>query len=162
MKSIYNIAKEYIDIIDELENNNGEITPEIETALAINETELQQKSVAYVSVIKSLDAEVEIIDNELKRLQALKKARNTITSNLKERLSNAMQQYGIDEIKTELVKINFRKSKSVNIFDESQLPMDCKIVQVIPISKTELKKRIDSGEDIPGVEILDNLNLQIK
>lgn len=162
MKSIFEISKEYITIIDELEINGGEVTEGIETALAINEGELKQKGVAYVAVIKSLDSEVEIIESEIKRLTALKKARNSIISNLKDRLSNAMQQYGIDEIKTELVKINFRKSKSVNIYDESILPDNCKIVTVSTISKTELKKRIDAGEKIAGVEIVENLNLQIK
>jgi hypothetical protein len=42
------------------------------------------------------------------------------------------------------------------------LPADCKIVQVVPVSKTELKRRIDAGENIAGVEIIENKNLQIK
>jgi len=73
-----------------------------------------------------------------------------------------MKMLEIDEIRTDLNKINFRKSKSVQIEDIEMLPNDCVIIEKKPISKTELKKRIENGEVINGVSIIENLNLQIK
>lgn len=162
MKPIFEIKNDYLRLIDEIEENGGEITPEIETGLAITKNELQVKTTAYVSVIKSIEASVKTIDDELKRLSDLKRSRVNMVDSLKERLKNAMQAFEIDEIKTDLFKVNFRKSESVNIYDVDSLPVDCKIVKVEPISKTELKKRIKSGEIIPGVNIVENQNLQIK
>ena len=162
MKSIYEISKEYLTILSTLDENGGEFTEDIETTLAITESEIKQKSIAYVSVIKTYEDQSEVIANEIKRLTALKKQSDSIVLNLKDRLKNALILFEIDEIKTELHKINFRKSVSVNVYNESQLPANCKIVQIVPISKTELGNRLKAGEIIAGVELVENKNLQIR
>jgi hypothetical protein len=43
MKSLYNITTEAIELASALEE--GEFTPEMETALAINQNELQEKAI---------------------------------------------------------------------------------------------------------------------
>lgn len=163
MKPIFEISNDFLQLLDQVENNDGEITPEIESALAINDGEVKQKSVAYVAVIKTIEADVKIIDEEIKRLQALKKSRGGIVSNLKNRLDYALKLFCIDEIKTELVKINFRKSKIVVIEDIDLLPDSCKNIKVtvIPDKKT-IKQLIEDGKNIKGAYIQVNSNLQIK
>jgi hypothetical protein len=51
-KSLFNISKEAIELASLLEE--GEYTPEIEQALAINQNELQEKAINYGYVVKSL------------------------------------------------------------------------------------------------------------
>ena len=162
MKSLFEIGNEYLEIYRLLEDNGGEITPEIETALAINKSNLQEKSQNYISLIKEIEGRSRTVEIEIKRLQALKKRNDTFVLKLKENIANAMRMLEIDEIRTDLNKINFRKSKSVQIEDVEMLPNDCVIIEKKPISKTELKKRIENGEVINGVSIIENLNLQIK
>lgn len=163
MKPIFEISKDYLNIIDQIETNEGEITPEIETALAINEGEIKQKSIAYVAVIKSLESDVNTIDDEIKRLTALKKSRSNIVLNLKDRLSYALELFSIEEIKTELLKINFRKSKSVVVDDIDLLPETCKLTKVsVTPDKKMIKELIESGAKIEGAYISENRNLQIK
>jgi hypothetical protein len=162
MKSLFEIGNEYLEIYHLLEDNGGEITPEIETALAINKSNLQEKSQNYISLIKEIEGRSRTVEIEIKRLQALKKRNDTFVLKLKENIANAMRMLEIDEIRTDLNKINFRKSKSVQIEDIEMLPNDCVIIEKKPISKTELKKRIENGEVINGVSIIENLNLQIK
>ena len=162
MKSLFEIGNEYLEIYRLLEDNGGEITPEIETALAINKSNLQEKSQNYISLIKEIEGRSRTVEIEIKRLQALKKRNDTFVLKLKENIANAMRMLEIDEIRTDLNKINFRKSKSVQIEDIEMLPNDCVIIEKKPISKTELKKRIENGEVINGVSIIENLNLQIK
>lgn len=162
MKSLFEIGNEYLEIYHLLEDNGGEITPEIETALAINKSNLQEKSQNYISLIKEIEGRSRTVEVEIKRLQALKKRNDTFVLKLKENIANAMRMLEIDEIRTDLNKINFRKSKSVQIEDIEMLPNDCVIIEKKPISKTELKKRIENGEVINGVSIIENLNLQIK
>jgi len=162
MKTLFEIGNEYLEIYHLLEDNGGEITPEIETALAINKSNLQEKSQNYISLIKEIEGRSRTVEIEIKRLQALKKRNDTFVLKLKENIANAMRMLEIDEIRTDLNKINFRKSKSVQIEDVEMLPNDCVIIEKKPISKTELKKRIENGEVINGVSIIENLNLQIK
>lgn len=162
MKTLFEIGNEYLEIYRLLEDNGGEITPEIETALAINKSNLQEKSQNYISLIKEIEGRSQTVEIEIKRLRALKKHNDTFVLKLKENIANAMKMLEIDEIRTDLNKINFRKSKSVQIEDVEMLPNDCVIIEKKPISKTELKKRIENGEVINGVSIIENLNLQIK
>ena len=162
MKSLFEIGNEYLEIYHLLEENGGEITPEIQTSLHINKENLHIKTQNYISLIKEIDGRTNTIDAEIKRLQALKKHNVSFVDRLKENISTAMKTLEIEEIRTDLNKISFRKSKSVQIEDVELLPNDCVIIEKKPISKTELKKRIENGEIISGAIIVENKNLQIK
>ena len=161
MMSIYNITDDFSQIMAEIESNGGEISPEIDEKLQINQFNLIEKTTNYVHVIKTLDSECDIIDIEIKRLQELKKQRSNFTQSLKDRLKNAMQAMELTEIKTALNKINFRKSESVEIIDESILPSDVLIYEP-KIDKKKIKEIIKNGGVVLGAEIVVNQNLQIK
>lgn len=150
-----------MDIANQLED--GELTEELETALAINEKELQVKAVAYAYVIKDASDNIVAIDNEIKRLQALKKREQNKADRLKESISNAMNLYGITEIKTETLKLNFRRSEGV-VGSNEWLTDD--LVTIIPEQRkpnlTAIKAAIKAGVEIEGYEIEERYNLQIK
>jgi hypothetical protein len=161
--SIYQIEQSYNQLAEELIDNGGELTPELSEALAITEEQLQNKSVAYSFVIKQIDSEVDIIDAEIKRLQAMKKTRENASERLKANIKHAMELFNIDEIKTPLVKINFRKSEAVEVDDVNQLPAPYKVVKVTEqADKVAIKEAIKNGADIIGCRIVANRNLQIK
>jgi hypothetical protein len=161
--TIYQIEQSYNQLAEELIENGGELTPELETALAITEEQLQNKSVAYSFVIKQMDADVDIIDAEIKRLQGLKKQREKASEYLKERIKHAMDTFQIDEIKTPLVKINFRKSESVEVDDVNQLPSLYKVVKVTEqADKAAIKAALKDGVEVTGCRIETHRNLQIK
>lgn len=161
--TLYQIEQNYLQIAEQLIDNGGEISPEIEQSLAITEEQLQNKSVAYSFVIKEMDGEVEIIENEIKRLQAMKKARENASQRLKDNIKHAMDLFNIDEIKTPLVKINFRKSKAVEVDDVNKLSALYKVVKVTEqADKAAIKSALESGLEIPGCRIIENRNLQIK
>jgi len=162
-KSLYGIQSEYMMLINDIIDAEGEITPEQEQSLIINQSELITKSESYIAVINKLKSECDYIDAEIKRLQALKKARKNAENRLKQSLKNAMELYEIDEIKTNLNKINFRKSESVVIeCDIADLPDSMKIYKAEAISKTEIKKMLKAGVEVDGVYLKINKNLQIK
>ena len=48
MQSLYKIETEYLELINQIELAEGEITEEISEQLEINESQLQGKSVAYL------------------------------------------------------------------------------------------------------------------
>ena len=161
--TLYQIEQNYLQIAEQLIDNGGEISPEIEQSLAITEEQLQNKSVAYSFVIKEMDGEVEIIDNEIKRLQAMKKARENASQRLKDNIKNAMDLFNIDEIKTPVVKINFRKSETVEVEDVNALHSDYKTVKIVETAdKAAIKAALKMGANITGCRIETHRNLQIK
>jgi hypothetical protein len=160
-KSLYNIEKEYLEIANQLED--GELSPELETALAINERELQGKAIAYAYVIKDSEDTVSVIDAEIKRLQGLKKTEQNKVTRLKETISNAMEFYGITEIKTETLKLNFRRSEGV-VGSNDYLTDD--LVTIVPEQRkpnlVAIKAAIKEGIEIEGYSIEERYSLQIK
>ena len=160
-KSLYNIEKEYLEIANQLED--GELSPELETALAINEKELQGKAIAYAYVIKDSEDTVSVIDAEIKRLQGLKKTEQNKVTRLKETISNAMDLYEITEIKTETLKLNFRRSEGV-VGSNDYLTDD--LVTIIPEQRkpnlVAIKAAIKEGIEIEGYSIEERYSLQIK
>jgi hypothetical protein len=161
--TIYQIEQSYNQLAEQLIDNDGELTPELSEQLAITEEQLQNKSVAYSFVIKQMDADIDIIDAEIKRLQAAKKQREKATEYLKDRIKHAMDLFEIEEIKTPLVKINFRKSETVEVDDVNALPYAYKTVKVVETAdKVAIKEAIKNGADIIGCSIATHRNLQIK
>jgi hypothetical protein len=160
-KSLYNISQEYFEIADQL--IDGEATPELEMALVITQGELETKGACYGIIVKEMEADCDVIDAEIKRLTALKKARTNAIDRLKSNLSEAMQLFGILEIKTPLLKINFRKSEAVEITDaESLPPAYLRTKTVTEPDKTAIKDAIKAGAEIPGAQLVEHQNIQIK
>jgi hypothetical protein len=162
MSNIYQIQQDYLAITNELIENGGELSPELETALVINKSELQQKAVAYIYVTKSLEADVTTIDEEIKRLQALKASRVKTIDKLKETVKQAMEMYEIEEIKTATLKINFRKSESIEADAEQLLDYYCIFKTTITPDKAKIKEAIKNGEAVIGASLKINRNIQIK
>jgi len=159
-KSLYEITSDYSQLMNEIEMNEGEITPELNEALTITEKELQTKSIAYLSVIKQSEAFVTQLDEEIKRLQALKKRNNNLVDNLKNRLLDAVKLFGVFEVG--FTKFGTRKSTSVQVDDVNSLPQQYKTVKVTESAdKTEIGKALKSGVDVLGCSLIDNLNLKI-
>ena len=159
---LYEIQQEYISLAEKLIENSGELTPELEQSLQINKEQLEQKGICYAFIVKEIESEVDIIDSEIKRLTALKVSRNKSVERIKETLSQAMQMFEIDKIKSPLVKINFIKSESVEV-EESFCDKDFIQEKIsFHVDKRKLKFVLKSGEIIVGAKINYNKNLQIK
>ena len=157
--NLYNIKNEYLQIAHKL--TEGELTPELEQALIITQENLQEKAINYGYVIKNFESEVNIIEEEIKRLNALKKARQNAVDKLKNNISDAMQLFGILEVKAPTFKMNFRKSESVEIFEGLDQEFITEKVSYQP-DKIAIKNAIKEGRTVNGAALVTNLNLQIK
>ena len=163
MNSIYNIQSEYQQLVNQLIENGGELTPELELALQINKDNFHSKSENYAYITKQFDGEIDIIDNEIKRLQQAKKTREKAIERLKANIEMAMTTFEVDKIETPLIKISFRKSESVEVEDVNNLPALYKVVKVSETAdKLKIKDALKSGMFIEGCSIKTNRNLQIK
>lgn len=159
-ETLYKIEENYIELIKQVEDADGEITDEINEQLEINETQLQSKSIAYLSVIKNKEAFTMLIDEEIKRLQTLKRQNNNVVSYLKNGLLNAVNLFGAFEVG--FTKFSTRKSESVIVDDVNGLPKEFKVIKITEqADKKAIKDAIKKGQKIKGCSIQENKNLKI-
>ena len=161
MSSLYKINENMLSLLSDIEANEGELTDEVLAQLEINNEELYEKSVNYLAVIKNRESLNTQIDDEVKRLQAMKKANNNLVSRLKNSLLNAVNIFG--EFETGLVKFGIRKSTTVEVSGiVNDLPKEYKTVKVTEQpNKAEIKKSLQRGEQIEGCALITNYNLKI-
>lgn len=160
-QTLFNITTDYLQLMEQIEILEGEITPALEEQLVINETQLQSKSIAYLEVMKTKESFNLRIDDEIKRLQAMKKVNNRIVDNLKYRLLEAVKMFG--DFTVGLQKFGTRKSTQVKVdIETNALPKEFKTIKVTESpNKTAIKDAIKRGENIKGAELIEVLNLKI-
>lgn len=144
-----------------LEENMGELTPEIEEALTVTRENFLTKAENYAATVflyKSLEERAAL---EIKRLQGVKTAAEKIQDNLKSRMSDAMRLFGEERVEVGTFKYSFRKSTSVDITDENAIPNEFLKVET-KINKTEIKAALAGGSNVPGARLVENQNLQIR
>ena len=122
--NIWQIQQELLDIFNELEENGGELTPELEDKLNITQSEFKNKIENYLYVIKKTESDINACDAEAKRLTALKKSKQNTIDRIKSVMAKAIEQFG-DENKSGnrfidlgTAKITVRKSDKVIVNDD--------------------------------------------
>ena len=162
MITLKRISEEYTDIFRQIEEADGEITPETEQALAITRSDLEKKTEAYVDFIGSLDAQIDRYDKEIRRLNAMKKQAEHLKSWLRNNLLWAVKTFG--NIQTDFHKVSLQKSETVVITEEKEVPARFKkLEQVVTIDKIALKKALKEGTVKPTATMFvqENQNLKI-
>lgn len=160
MITLYEISAEQQRLNYLLEESGGELTPEIQELLIINEGNFLSKSENYAKAILHYKAVEQTIKAEQERLDAFKKTAQKTQEKLREKLSEAMILFEKEKIEFNTIKLSFRKSQSVQIIDESKIPNEFIKVKT-EIDKAGIKEALKS-KSIPGAILQDNLNLQIK
>lgn len=159
--NLYEITVEQQQLNALLEENGGELTPEIEEALKINLDNFNAKAEGYVKAIKNYKAEEDAIAEEIKRLQEKKRVNANAQARLKEALKNAMDTFDTPKVQAGLFKVSLTKSEAVNIINEDAIPQEYKKVKY-EVSKTDIKNAIKSGLVVEGAEIVENKSITIR
>lgn len=94
MANIYQISQELLSIFDELEENGGEITPELEEQLNITQEEFRDKIKSYSNVVKMLENDIVDIKTEKARLNDLQKSKEKTIERLKKIMIDAVELFG--------------------------------------------------------------------
>lgn len=124
MANIYQIEQELQVIFDELEENGGELTPELEEKLNITQDEFKSKIKSYSEIVANLSADVLAIKAEKERLSALQKSKEGTIDQLKAIMAKAIEAFGYDTkaggkfIDYGTGKVSLKKTTSVEVDDE--------------------------------------------
>ncbi|XZJ40766.1 siphovirus Gp157 family protein [Clostridium perfringens] len=163
---LYELTQNYRNLeslLDNLGEQEGLTVEMIYGALGQVEDDINTKIENTCKVIKEIEADSIGIDEEIKRLSALKKQKENTVKKLKEYVEFEMNGIGLTKLEGKLFKISFRKSKVVKVLDETKIPKEfIKIKTTETISKTDLGKALKNGEIIEGAELVENKSLQIK
>jgi len=159
--NLYTLTTEAQMIASLLETE--ELTPELESILIINQQELSHKSIDYVKVIRNKEADSEAIENEIKRMKAMKDANDRVVDRMKLAVRDAMLASGIDKIESSLFKLSLRRSESVEVVNIDQLPESLVTVKkTVSADKVKIKEAIKNGIPVEGAVLVENFSLQIK
>lgn len=169
MAKFYDVVNDYIERMEYLEQGINAETGEISddgTQLAIWTAELTQdlkdKSANVIAVVRNQELTIEALDNEIKRLKAMKEAREKALNKFKTYIKSAMLTNNIEKIETTIGTIKFTKSTSTEIYDEKLI--DKKFIEVVTtekISKEKIKAALKAGEEVQGARLVENKNLKI-
>lgn len=159
--TLYNIQNEQKAIMAEIEMNGGDLSPEILERIQFVEERFDEKAANYGLVIKTYEDNSEIIAKEIKRLQEFKKREDNKVELLKQRIKDAMIQFGLEKVETPMMKISFRKSTAVEILDENAIEARFSTFKTSP-DKVAIKKALEAGEQVLGAVLVENQNIQIK
>lgn len=159
--NIYEITQSLSQLFDEIEESEGEMSQEIEDALEIAQDELERKAEGYYKAIRQYKSEAEACAAEIKRLQALKKARENRVERLKQAVQAAMQAAGQKKLSYSIGSFSLRKTERCEIIDPESVPKEFQKVKVEP-DITSAKKAIKAGGDVPGFKISEYQTLTVK
>lgn len=151
MNTIYDLSHEYKELMrvlegfddpklvaDSLESHNASVAEKLEN------------TAKYIADLEALSAARKA---EIDRISALKKTTDAAISRLKSGILIYMQATDNKKIETPLFKFGTRKgSKSVVVDDIELLPSDY-IKTVKTAIKADIKKAIESGQEIAGAHL---------
>ena len=125
MTNIYNIQQSLFSIFDELEENGGELTPELEEQLNITQEQFKSKIKDYSNIIKMLETDITAIKEEKARLSDLQKSKEKNIERLKKIMVEAIENFG-DTTKTGgkyvdygTGKVSVRNSQAIEVEEDS-------------------------------------------
>ena len=142
------------------EIKDSEILDELEAEF---KTALTNKSAGIIKVIRQQEADIEMVDAEIERLKAVKERMKKGIEGFKHYIKYNMAQMDIKKIETPLGNLSLRQTTATDIYDESVLPKEfLKEKITYTPSKTDIKKALQNGEEVPGARLVVNTNLNIK
>lgn len=154
MATLYEIDEEILNCVD---METGEII-DVER-LGQLQLAREDKVEGIALWIKNLLSDADAIKSEEEKLAQRRKANENKAKNLKEYLSKFLNG---QKFKTPKVSISYRKSESVEVSDISKLDDDYLKFAEPTVDKTKVKKALEAGVMLQGVELLEKQNIQIR
>ena len=173
MGTLYELTGQMAEIENLLEENGGEMTPELEEEWTETSESLTRKVDNYNTLITKLSDYSENVAKEIKRLQAIKKTYDNSVRRLKDHIADVMKANGIAKLEGNFCKMSLSSSTSTEVDEVTMLaPYYAKVglLELKPwifcelkVNKNILKETFKDKEVMPeGVKFVENKTLRIK
>lgn len=121
MATLYELTGQYLELL-EIAEEEGDATVVIDTLEAI-EGEIEDKADGYAKVLKELTGKINMLDDEIERLQGMKKVIKNNMDRIKNSLEKSMVVTGKKKFKTALFSFGIQKNPAaVSVLKESDVP----------------------------------------
>lgn len=161
-QSLFDLTGKYLEV-KQLSESGVDEQIIIDTLESIDD-EIETKADGYTNVIKHLEADNEMIDTEIQRLQKFKKTKQNTVKRMKDNLKESMQTTGKTKFKTALNQFYIKKNPaSLVIEHEDNIPKDYYRVEH-KLDRTKLKNYLKENEDehLNGVGLTTSESVVIK
>lgn len=119
------------------------------------EGEFNDKVIQCTHYLANTEAEIDSLDKEIKRLQAMKKTRQNAIESFRDYMRINMENSGITKIESPLFKISLGKGQEVVEVDPAvKLPEQFTRVKT-EVDKTALKAALKNGEIVDGARLVE-------
>ena len=171
--TLYELTGQMAAIEDYLQENGGELTPELEEIWEETAESLPKKVDGYNQVIKTFEAYAKNLDEEIKRLQALKKTADNSAKRVKAHVKETMELFGLTKLDGNYCKMSISSSTSTDVDEETVLKAYRARVTLLDlpawisvdfkVNKTVLKDTFKDKDVTPaGVSFVKNTQLRIR
>lgn len=164
MRALYEINAALEALLSDVDEETGEVGFSAEQLDALV-MEREEKIENLALAIKNMAAEAAAIKAEEDSLKKRRKALENKTERIRDYLQDCLAG---DKFKTPRVAVSYRKSTTTEITDEaafwefaSEHPQYYKTYDPEP-DKKAIMETLKTGESVPGAELVDHMNMQIR
>lgn len=161
MSNLFDLSTDYVQLLNMIDESYS--LKDLQDTLDSIQADMDTKVDNTVGLIRSIEADTDAIDKEIKRLQALKKQKNNFIRRLKQHLQDALEVQQKDNYRTSTNYIYKRNNQpSVSITDEALIDKAYRIPQPDKYDKKAMKEDIQAGADVEGAELISTVSLVVK
>jgi hypothetical protein len=163
MRSLYELTADALAVRDAIEAADGEITPEVEAALAELEAQAEGKLEAFGKLIANWQGEASALKAEEARLASRRKALDNAVTRLKDRARDWLEATGQTKVKAGVWTFAIQASPpSVAVTDQASVPAQYWVTPDPSLDRRAILDALKSGEVVPGAEIKTGTHLRIR
>lgn len=157
MATLYELTGNMLTIQRMIEDGTEGLADTLESI----ELATAEKLEGYAMVIKNIESDIEGLKAEEKRLAERRKSMENNIKTMKASMQDALLTVEGNRLKTDKFTFSLRKSTSVVLHNDRELP-DTFIKVTRTISKSEIAKALKSGIEVPGAELVENKSLSVR
>ena len=158
---LFEIDQNLRELWSKIAEQEGEVLPEDEKALEELELAKDDKLKGYGIIIRELDNNIAECKAETDRIKTISDRLKSRREWLINRLKYFMQSQGIPKFESIEVNIAFRKSKSLEIDENANLPKEFIRIKEEP-DKKAITDFIKNGGTVDGCQLVEKENIQVK
>lgn len=167
MSNLYQIDSQIYDLLtlpeSEIVDEDGVVIRDVWKELEALQGERADKLVNSMRVAQEMEENAKALNEEIARLTVRKRAFQDRAQAIKERVALSMSNADEKRIENSTARITLTRSKSVDIIDETELPLQfLRTKTTVEADKKAIGERLKAGEEVPGARLVENLNVRIK
>ena len=162
MPKLYELPERYRSFYKAMMEEGTEDQKETLMVLEAIDDEFKEKVESCCRVLADLKGQIELFENESRRLSGKAKSLRSRASWLRSYVQENMEAMALDEIEGDLFRAKIcNTAPSVSVTDLDLVPSEYDRERPRELNKTALKETLSSGQEVPGCELKTTKSLRI-